>query len=54
MLYVSLDDWAEEIPFDEYDDTSDWLRRIWLTDHDPQFKKYHELTDNLLWGVLIQ
>ena len=25
MLYVSLDDWAEETPFDEYEDTSDWL-----------------------------
>ena len=25
MLYVSLDDWAEEIPSDEYEDTSDWL-----------------------------
>ncbi|MBA7493215.1 hypothetical protein ES702_03771 [subsurface metagenome] len=28
MLYVSLDDWAEEIPFDEYEDTSDWLIEV--------------------------
>jgi len=28
MLYVSLDDWAEEIPSDEYEDTSDWLIEI--------------------------
>ena len=28
MLYVSLDDWAEEIPFDEYEDTSDWLFEV--------------------------
>ena len=39
MLYVSLDDWAEEIPFDEYEDTSDWLIEVeklpeadWLKD----------------------
>lgn len=28
MLYVSLDDWTEEIPFDEYEDTSDWLIEV--------------------------
>ena len=35
MLYVSLDDWAEEIPSDdyedtsdEYEDTSDWLIEV--------------------------
>jgi len=39
MLYVSLDDWAEEIPSDEYEDTSDWLIEVeklpeadWLKD----------------------
>jgi hypothetical protein len=39
MLYVSLDDWAEEIPFGEYEDTSDWLIEVeklpeadWLED----------------------
>jgi hypothetical protein len=28
MLYVSLDDWAEEMPTDEYEDTSDWLIEV--------------------------
>ena len=28
MLYVSLDDWAEEIPSDDYEDTSDWLIEV--------------------------
>ena len=39
MLYVSLDDWAEEMPTDEYEDTSDWLIEVdrqpeanWLKD----------------------
>ncbi len=28
MLYVSLDDWSEEMPTDEYEDTSDWLIEV--------------------------
>jgi hypothetical protein len=39
LVYVSLDDWAEEIPFGEYEDTSDWLIEVeklpeadWLED----------------------
>ncbi len=26
--YVCLDDWAEELPFEEYEDTSDWLIEV--------------------------
>ncbi len=28
MDYVCLDDWAEELPFKEYEDTSDWLIEV--------------------------
>ena len=28
MHYVSLDDWAEEIPSDDYEDISDWLIEV--------------------------
>ena len=28
MVYVSLDDWAEEMPSDDYEGTSDWLIEV--------------------------